>query len=325
FLAAVLEPVVAKLRAHRWPASLAAATVFVAALAALLALVFWIGANVARQFEDVGEQVTQAVEDVKEWAVGDPLNLKPQRVDEIEQQIRNAARTASGGLAEQAAGQARVAGEVLGGLILLLFTLFFVLKDGARMADWLRDRIPATHRDDAVILTDRARGVMRQYVIATAATGFIDGLLIGIALWAIGVPLVIPLAVLTFLGGFIPLVGAAVAGLVSAVVALVTNGPGAALLVVAATVAVQQIEGNLLQPLILERAVRLHPLLTVWAVGAGLVIGGLLGAFLSVPLVAIAVGVGSHYRAKKGRAAPPWNQSKEPDSEVAAGMESADG
>ena len=92
------------------------------------------------------------------------------------------------------------------------------------------------------------------------------------------------------------------AGLMAAVVALVTNGLGTALLVVGATVAVQQIEGNLLQPLILERAVRLHALVTVWAVSAGLLVGGLLGAFLSVPLVAIAVGIGSHYRSPEGDA-----------------------
>ena len=212
-------------------------------------------------------------------------------------------RTAVGGLAEQAAGQARAAGEVLGGLVLLLFTLFFLLKDGTRITDWLRERIPTDHVDDAVAVTRRARQIMRQYLIATAATGLIDGVLIGIALWVLGVPLVIPLAVLTVLGGFIPIVGATVAGLVAAVVALVANGVGSALLVVAATIAVQQIEGNLLQPLILERAVKLHPLVTVWAVAAGLVVGGLLGAFLSVPLLAIAVGFGSHYR-NRGRPEP---------------------
>ncbi|HEX7277163.1 MAG TPA: AI-2E family transporter, partial [Acidimicrobiales bacterium] len=192
----------------------------------------------------------------------------------------------------------------LGGIVLMLFTLFFVMKDGARMADWIRERIPSSSRDDVVAIVRHARYVMRQYLIATAATGFIDAVLIGLALWVLGVPLVLPLAVLTFLGGFIPLVGATVAGLVAAVVALVTNGLGTALLVVLATVAVQQIEGNLLQPLILERAVRLHALVTVWAVSAGLVVGGLLGAFISVPLVAIAVGIGSHYRSANAAAAP---------------------
>lgn len=304
FLAAVLEPLAARLRRRRWPPALAAATVFVGALAAVLLALTWIGASVASQFGDVGRQLEEAVADAKEWAQGDPLNWSAEKVDQLESDIRDTIRKASGGVAEQAAGRARLAGEVLGAIVLMLFTLFFVLKDGARMADWLQERIPPANRDDVVAITRHARFVMRQYLVATAATGLIDGVLIGLALWLLGVPLVLPLAVLTFLGGFIPLVGATVAGFVAAVVALVTNGLATALLVVAATIAVQQIEGNLLQPLILERAVRLHALVTVWAVSAGLVVGGLLGAFISVPLVAMAVGVGSHFRRAGTDAAP---------------------
>ncbi len=296
FLAAVLEPLAARLRRRRWPSALAAATVFVGAMAVVIFSLVWIGASVASQFADVGAQIDEAVADAKVWAQGKPLEWSVEKVDQLEADIRETVRKASGGVAEQAAGRARVAGEVVGGIVLMLFTLFFVLKDGARMADWIAPRIPPSSRGDVVALVRHARFVMRQYLVATAATGLIDGILIGLALWALGVPLVLPLAVLTFLGGFIPLVGATVAGLVAAVVALVTNGLGTALLVVVATVAVQQVEGNLLQPLILERAVRLHALVTVWAVSAGLVVGGLLGAFISVPLVAIAVGIGSHYR-----------------------------
>ena len=296
FLASVLEPLAARLRRRRWPASLAAIAVFLGALAVVLAALVWIGASVASQFGDLGEQIDTAVDDAKEWAQGEPLNWSQEKVDELESEVRETVRKASGGVAEQAAGQARLAGEVLGGIVLLLFTLFFVMKDGARMADWLVERIPPGNRDDVVAITRHSRFIMKQYLVATAATGFIDAVLIGLALWVLGVPLILPLAVLTFLGGFIPLVGASVAGLIAAVVALVTNGLGTALLVVAVTVAVQQIEGNLLQPLILERAVRLHALVTVWAVSAGLLVGGLLGAFISVPLVAIAVGIGSHYR-----------------------------
>jgi predicted PurR-regulated permease PerM len=327
FLAAVLEPLAGWLRARRWPAGLAATAVFVGALAVLLLLLAWIGTSVAGQFEDVGEQLQEGVESAKEWAQGEPLNLPPERVDEIERDIRETIRGASAGLVEQAAGQARRAGEVLGGIVLMLFTLFFLIKDGARMSDWVVRRIPDDYRADVTALTVRGRRIMRQYLIATAATGFIDGVLIGIALWVLGVPLVIPVAVLTFLGGFIPLVGATVAGLVAAIVALVTNGLGTALLVVAATIAVQQIEGNLLQPLILERAVRLHPLVTVWAVGAGLVLGGLLGAFLAVPLVAIAVGVGSHYRSTPPEEELPASEpapEPEPPPEPGAAPEPAE-
>ena len=300
FIAAVLEPLAARLRAHRWPPALAAATVFLGALIVLVLLLVWIGSSVATQFGDVGEQIDQAVIDAKEWAQGEPLKLTAERVNTLEADARAAIRKASGGVAEQAAGRAQVATEVIGGIILMLFTLFFVIKDGAGIADWIRQRIPAAQREDAVNLAGRARKIMRQYLLATAATGFIDAVLIALALVVLGVPLVVPLAILTFLGGFIPLVGATVAGFVAAVVALVTEGVGTALLVVAATIIVQQVEGNLLQPLILERAVRLHPLVTVVAVAGGLIVGGLLGAFLAVPLVAMAVGVGSHYQGRTG-------------------------
>jgi len=298
FLAAVLEPAASRLRARRWPPVLAATTVFLGALVILVGLLVWISASVATQFGDVGDQLDGAVASAKRWAQGGPLNLTQERVETLDSDVRSTIQGAAGGLAKQAAGRARVAGEALGGIVLLLFSLFFLIKDGARMGTWISERLSPARRDDTVALATLARKVMRQYLIATAATGLIDGVLIGAALWVLGVPLVLPLAVLTFFGGFVPLVGASIAGLVSAVVALVANGPGTALLVVAATIAVQQVEGNLLQPLILERAVRLHPLVTVVAVAAGLVVGGLLGAFLSVPLVAIAVGAASQYRAR---------------------------
>ena len=295
FMAAALEPLVARLRRAGWPPALAAATVFLGTLAVLGLVFTWIGANVADELDDVGERVEAGVEDVREWLQGEPLNLSPERLDELEDSLRGSFGGGGGGVAGVARG-ARTVTELLGGVVLLLFTLFFVLKDGFRMADWFKERIGPAQRHDAVEITGRARRIMRLYLVATALTGLIDGILIGIALLLLGVPLVLPLAVLTFLGGFLPLVGATVAGLVAALVALVDGGFTTALLVVGATILIQQIEGNLLQPLILERAVRLHPLVTVVAVGAGLLVGGLLGAFLSVPLVAIVAQTANYYR-----------------------------
>jgi len=294
FLAAVLEPLVARLRRHGWPPALAAATVFLATMAMLVMLIAWIGANVADELDDVGERTAQGVQEIRDWLQGDPLNLSPQRLEELENSLTSGLGSGGGGLVRRA----RDVTEALGGAVLLFFTLFFVLKDGFRMADWFKKRIAPAQRDDAVALAGRARRIMRLYLVATACTGLIDGLLIGIALLVLGVPLVLPLAVLTFLGGFFPIVGATIAGLVAALVALVDGGFTTALLVVGATIAVQQIEGNLLQPLILERAVRLHPLVTVVAVGAGLLVGGLLGAFLSVPLVAIGAQTANYYRSR---------------------------
>jgi predicted PurR-regulated permease PerM len=295
FMAAALEPLVARLRRAGWPPALAAAAVFLGTLVVLALLIGWIGSAVADELADVGDRVDEGVQEVRDWLQGDPLNMKPERLDQLEEDLRGA--VTSGGSGGVARG-ARAVTEVLSGAVLLLFTLFFVLKDGVKMADWFKERIAPAQRDDAVEITGRARRIMRLYLVATALTGLIDGILIGIALLLLGVPLVLPLAVLTFLGGFIPLVGATVAGLVAALVALVDGGFTTALLVVGATILVQQIEGNLLQPLILERAVRLHPLVTVVAVGAGLLVGGLLGAFLSVPLVAIAAQTANYYRVR---------------------------
>ncbi|HEV2760184.1 MAG TPA: AI-2E family transporter [Acidimicrobiales bacterium] len=294
FIASVLEPLVARLRRHGWPPALATCVVFFGALAVFVLLIGWIGSNVADELSDVGDRAKEGVEEVRGWLQGEPLNLSPERLDQLENDLSNSL-SGSGGGGGLAKG-ARAATEVFGGVVLLLFTLFFVMKDGFRMADWFKDRTPPAQRDDAVELTGRARRIMRLYLVATALTGLIDGILIAIALLVLGVPLVLPLAVLTFIGGFFPLIGATIAGLLAALVALVDGGFTTALLVVAATIAVQQIEGNLLQPLILERAVRLHPLVTVVAVGAGLLVGGLLGAFLAVPLVAIGAQTANYYR-----------------------------
>ena len=302
FLAAVLEPLVARLRSHGWPPALATAAVFLGTLAVLVMLFGWIGTEVADELDDVGDRVSQGIDDVREWLQDEPLNLSPERLDQIEDDLRE--NFGSGG-GTGIARRARAATEALGGFVLLLFTLFFVMKDGFRMADWFKERIAPGQREDAVNVANRARRIMRLYLVATALTGLIDGILIAIALLVLGVPLVLPLAVLTFLGGFFPLVGATLAGLVAALVALVDGGFGTALLVVGATILVQQIEGNLLQPLILERAVRLHPLVTVVAVGAGLLVGGLLGAFLSVPLVAVAAQTCNYFRTKDLPEAPP--------------------
>jgi len=246
FLAAVLEPLVARLRHHGWPPALATAAVFFGALAVMVLLVVWIGSAVADQLTDVGDRVDQGVEEVRDWLQGDPLNLPRERLDGLEADLRGSVGSGGSGVIKQA----RVATEVLGGFVLFLFTLFFVMKDGFRMVDWFKDRIAPAQRDDAAAVAGRARRIMRLYLMATAATGLIDGILIGIALLVLGVPLVLPLAVLTFLGGFFPLVGATLAGLVAALVALVDGGFTTALLVVGVTILVQQIEGNLLQPLI---------------------------------------------------------------------------
>jgi predicted PurR-regulated permease PerM len=316
FVASVLEPLASRLRQRGMPPSIAAVIVFVGALAVLGGVFAWIGSSVANQFSDVGRQVDDATREIQDWLKDGPLNLSTERIEELREGIGNLLSSGGGegsGVAAGALKGARTATEVFGGIVLLLFTVFFLIKDGERMGAWFRLRIPPGYLEDAEVVTRRARYIMQKYLVATALTGLIDAVLIGVALAILGVPLVLPLAVLTFIGGFFPIVGATLAGLVAALVALVDGGVATALAVVAVTIGVQQIEGNVLQPFILERAVKLHALVTVWAVGAGLVIGGLLGAYLAVPLVALAVNVASFYRWRESGGHPPGEEEPEPE------------
>ena len=316
FLASVLEPAAAWLRRRGWHRALAATAVFAGTLVLLGAAMAWIGTSVFDELGQVGERVEEGVDEVQGWL--EDAGISRAQLERAQEQVVATLRSSgSGGVARQVVGGARTAVQVVGGLVL---TLFFVLKDGEQMGGWLLDRMPSGYREDLEAAARASALVMRQFLLATALTGLIDGLLIGLALWLVGVPLVLPLAVLTFLGGFFPIVGAFLAGLVATLVALVSSGPGAALVVLGATVAVQQVEGNLLQPFILGPAVRLHALITVLAVAGGLAIAGILGAFLAVPLVAVVVKVGHFYRVRHDvEEEPPPGDGAEPAPVAEAG------
>lgn len=298
FIASILEPACAALRRRKWHRALAASVVFFGALAMVVLTLIWIGTSVAHELSQVGNRVEEGLEEVRNW-LDSEAGISRERLEELQDQVTAALKSTGGaGVAGQVISGAQMAVQFVGGLILTLFTLFFVLKDGERMGAWIIERTPEGYREDARAFAISGQNVMRQFLTATAITGFIDAVLIALALLIIGVPLVLALGVLTFIGGFFPIVGATAAGLVATLVALVSNGPGDALLVLGATIIVQQIEGNLLQPLVLGPQVRLHALVTVLAVAAGLAVGGILGAFLSVPIVAFLVRIGHFYRVR---------------------------
>ena len=178
--------------------------------------------------------------------------------------------------------------EALAGLALALFALIFFLYDGRRIWRFLLRAMPAgSGRDRIDVAGDRAFATLVGYTRATVLVAVVDGVAIGLGLWIVGVPLVIPLAALTFLAAFIPTVGAVVSGAVAVLVALVTLGPIQALIILGVVIGVQQLEGNVLQPLLLGRAVQLHPLAVALAVAAGVVVAGIIGALLAVPLLAV--------------------------------------
>ena len=208
-------------------------------------------------------------------------------------------------IASGALTTAATVGEVFAGIVLALFTLFFFLKDGRSIWLWLVGLFP---QDSRAYIDEAARRSWRtliSYVRATAAVALVDAIGIGIGLAILGVPLVIPLAALVFLGAFIPIIGSFLAGTVAVLVALVSEGPITALIALGVVVAVMQLEGHVLQPLLLGRAVRVHPLAVVLAIAAGLLIAGIFGALIAVPTVACANVAGTYLSRRHDGPRPP--------------------
>ena len=297
FLAAALDPLVDWLRRRRWPSALAATVVLFTVLVLAVLLIGWVSMSLSGQLGQLRTQVQQALNQLQQALTTAPLfNFSEQRLDELQNQLVGAA--GRGGLVQRAMNAGSLLAQFVTGIILMLFTLFFVLKDGQRMGAWCRERIPERFHDDVTGVTSAVQKVMREYLGGTVVVGLFDAVFIGLALIVLNVPLVLPLSTITFFGAFVPAVGATVAGALAALVALVSGGLTTALWVVAATIVVQQIEGNLLQPLIMGAAVSLHPLVTVYMVTVGFVVGGIVGAFIAVPLTAMAAQIGQFYRTR---------------------------
>jgi putative heme transporter len=284
-LAALLGPLVELLHRRKVPRWAAALLAVVGGLAVVAGTFVLVGIAAANEFEALVDRAASGINEIRDWLIEGPLGLEEEQISSaIDQAVQRL----------QSAGPASLAGaatvlEILGSALLAIVLLFFLLKDGPSGWRWFlgafsddgtRDRADRAGRAGWQTLTGYVRGIV---VIAA-----IDAVGIGVALALIGVPLAVPLAVVTFFACFVPILGATLAGAVCVLVALAANGPTDALLVLAAVIIVQQAEGNLLEPLIMGRAVRLHPAIVLIAVAAGTLIAGVSGALLATPLVAVA-------------------------------------
>lgn len=289
--ASVLYPPVAWLRARGWPQLLATWTVLLAAIATVAAVVAALSWQVAGEVDELDVSIEQGVTDVEDWLVDGPLGLSRSSVTDAYAQGREWVTSGEGLLSTGIASQAVVAVEVVAGLLLALVLVFFFLKDGEGMWQSITGRLgtrAAAHFDPA---GRRAWTTLSGYVRGTAIVAAVDAILIGVAVAVLGVPFALPLAALTFAGAFLPIVGAVVAGSIAVLVALATQGVVTALILLGVVVLVQQVEGDVLQPIVLGRAVRLHPVVILLAVAGGAALGGIVGAFLAVPVVAVASAV----------------------------------
>ncbi|MFC8718691.1 AI-2E family transporter [Kitasatospora sp. NPDC057198] len=296
-ISALLEPTVSWLRRHGVPRSLAAAVTFLAGLASIGLVGWFVFWQVSSNLDPVTTQVQDGVRQLRDWLLNGPFHLTPDQLNNVTNQITTAIGKNSEALTSAGFTGVTIAVELLTGVVLTAFTTFFLLYDGARIWSWVLRGLPRHSRYAMAGAGPKAWTTLTAYVRGTVAVAFIDALCIGIGLGMLGVPMAIPLAVIIFLGAFVPLVGALVTGTIAVLIALVaTASVGKALAVLVILIGVQQLEGHILQPLILGRAVRVHPLGVVLGVAAGSIIGGIPGAIVAVPLIAVTNTVTGHLR-----------------------------
>lgn len=284
-LAAGFAPLAGWLTRRGLPRALATVLVLIGGLAAVGGLLWFVIREFVQGLPDLRRQLDGSVAQLRDWLSNGPLGLSADELDRMIGQGRDWLSRNQQNLLSGAFGVFSTVGAVLAGLAMALFILIFFVHDGRRMWDRMLRPLPERARDKADRAGTRAFHDLSAYVRATIAIALIDAVGIGLGLWATGVPLVLPLAALVFLGAFVPLVGAFVSGLVAALVALVSQGPLIALIVVGIVIAVQQLEGNVFEPLITSSAVKLHPVVVLLAVAIGVTHAGIAGALLAVPLL----------------------------------------
>ncbi|UQU61708.1 AI-2E family transporter [Couchioplanes caeruleus] len=286
-LAALLQPAAAALTRRGVKRSLSAAIVLISGLVIVFGGITLIIETIVSQLDSLSKQVADGVDEVQKWLSQGPLHLTDAQLSQYVDKAQQALTDHQGALTSGALSTAATLGEVVTGFFLTLFTLFFFLRDGGQIWSFLCRLLPREARVPTARAGHYSWHTLVSYVHATVLVALVDAVGIGIGLFVLRVPLWLPLAALVFLGAFIPVVGATVTGAVAVLVALVANGPVSALIVLGIVIAVQQLEGHVLQPLIMGRAVALHPLAVILAIATGIVVAGIVGGLIAVPVLAV--------------------------------------
>ncbi|ROZ99101.1 AI-2E family transporter [Gordonia sp. OPL2] len=286
--AAMLVPVVDAMDRRSVPRSLAVLVTIIVALGLLSAVMTFVVQEFIRGFPELTKQITVTIDRSRDWLVDGPIGVDRDQVNNLGNEVttfleHNQDKVTSGALAT-----ATTATEIITGALLSVFLLIFFLYGGGQIWTFVTKLVPHGTRGRVRAAGTAGFGTLVGYVRATVAVAFVDALGIGVGLAILGVPLALPLASLVFLGAFIPIVGALVTGTLAVMVALVTQGWIAAVIALAIVIGVMQLESHVLQPFLLGRSVRLHPVAVVLAIAAGIVSAGIIGGLLAVPLIAFA-------------------------------------
>ncbi|MFJ7423037.1 AI-2E family transporter [Streptomyces uncialis] len=299
------------LRRHGWAPALAASTVTVLFLLSAVGVAAMITVPVASQSGELTTGVVEGIHQVREWAAGPPLNIGDDQITEgVDTAVSRVQGSVDSIITTVFTGLSTVVNGVVTAL-LAVFLMFFFLKDGPRFLPWLARQLPGRLAKDVPTLAARGWDTLGSFVRSQALVGLLDAVLIGLGLWLLGVPLVLPLVVLTFVSAFVPIIGALFAGLVAVLIALVSNGPADALIVLVIIVAVQQLEGNVFQPMIQSRGLGLHAGMVLLAVTLGGSLAGIVGSLIAVPLAAL-LAVAWNYLREQLSDPPQETDSREP-------------
>ena len=317
FLTTLTWPPTRFLRRRGWRPALAASFVTILFLLVITAIVALIAVPVTSQSGELADGVVDGIQQLREWAAGPPLNIGD---DQISGAFDTAIARVQDSIGSMVTAVATGLSTVLNGVVtafLALFLMFFFLKDGPRFLPWLTRQLPGRLATDVPIVAARSWETLGSFVRSQAFVGLLDAVFIGAGLWILGVPLALPLAVLTFISAFVPIVGALFAGLVAVLIALVSNGLTDALIVLAIIVVVQQLEGNVFQPMIQSRGLGLHAAVVLLAVTLGGSLAGIVGSLLAVPAAALVAVVWNYLREQLSE--PQVEPDPEPDDDSFVG------
>jgi len=284
-LAAAIAPFVNWLRRKGWPGALATGTSFLLLLAVFGGLVTGIVFAVRSEWSTLVDQAVAGFDELYSMIQSGPFAVDDAAISDARDSVLDFATSSTVGSGALAGLSA--AGSFATGFALMAVVLFFFLKDGDKIWAFILRWFSGERREKAALAGARTMEVLGGYVRGTAIVAAVDAICIGAALFILGVPLALPLSVIVFVGSFIPLVGATAAGILAALIALVANGPFVALIVVIVIIAVNQLEGNFLQPVVMGKTLSIHALVILLALTAGTILAGIIGAILSVPIAAV--------------------------------------
>jgi predicted PurR-regulated permease PerM len=307
-LASAISPAVRWLTTRGWPRALAVAASFVVILGIFVGVVTGIVLLIRHQAKDLEARAVAGVNQLHEFLVNGPFALTDEQLNAARSEVQKF--FSGGSFGADALTGLRTAGETVAGMVLMAVILFFFLKDGDKIKGFLIGFLPDRHRPTARAAVERSTIVLGGYVRGTAIIAATDALIILAALLILQVPLPVPLAVLVFIGGFIPIIGATAAGTLAVLVALVAVGPGQALTMLIVLIAANQLEHHILQPLLMGKVLNINGLVIILALASGAMLSGVIGALLAVPLTAVGWTIIKTWNGSRAPGPEPLNPDK---------------